>query len=431
MGRNVARSRRRGHLFRLLPQHPESVARAAVGRRWPERTRARSEAGHRSGPGCAPRSGARARWWLWGHRPGRPFLAARAALPGGGPVAPHVFEYLFHRNEPRAAWLAAAIVLVAAAGRALEPDPGAPPRLPSGRGPPGVHRRRGGRSRASGVPRLPRAPALDGRVRAALPGQGSSLRGHLAAKVPPLLLPRLVSAHSAGSSRWRRRARSSPLTGPDLRCCSPRSPGSAFPGYSIRLIGALSLALLWRLARRLWPGRTRPAGGPLRGRLAGVLGQRHLLLFDGRAPGRVARVCPARSRGPAGPCRRGRLAGLALHIRFPHLLFALPFVAWLLMRGRPQSATLLRWARVLHPGRRRGMSKPGAYPSRRAGSRCGQRLAAAESPGDERSAKTAGAGKRIVQGEGQRATTAPAKDQPALENEQGNPKRRARCAPIE
>src|SRR6267154_443214 len=36
-------------------------------------------------------------------------------LPSGGPVAPHVFEYLFSRNEPQAAWLAIAVVLASAA----------------------------------------------------------------------------------------------------------------------------------------------------------------------------------------------------------------------------------------------------------------------------------------------------------------------------
>src|SRR6266850_6695667 len=36
-------------------------------------------------------------------------------LPSGGPVAPRVFEYLFYRNEPQAAWLAIAVVLASAA----------------------------------------------------------------------------------------------------------------------------------------------------------------------------------------------------------------------------------------------------------------------------------------------------------------------------
>src|SRR3979490_1676617 len=36
-------------------------------------------------------------------------------LPSGGPAAPRVFEDLFSRNEPQAAWLAIAIVLASAA----------------------------------------------------------------------------------------------------------------------------------------------------------------------------------------------------------------------------------------------------------------------------------------------------------------------------
>src|SRR3984893_13185928 len=36
-------------------------------------------------------------------------------LPSGGPVAPRIFEYLFSRNEPQAAWLAIAVVLGSAA----------------------------------------------------------------------------------------------------------------------------------------------------------------------------------------------------------------------------------------------------------------------------------------------------------------------------
>src|SRR5438067_629279 len=51
-------------------------------------------------------------------------LLLAGPLTAGGPVAPHIFEYLFARNEPAAAWLAIAIVLAAAfvarSGRAPE-----------------------------------------------------------------------------------------------------------------------------------------------------------------------------------------------------------------------------------------------------------------------------------------------------------------------
>ena len=51
-------------------------------------------------------------------------LVLAQPLPSGGPVAPHIFEYLFFRNEPQAAWLANFMLAYAALFRLeLPPQP--------------------------------------------------------------------------------------------------------------------------------------------------------------------------------------------------------------------------------------------------------------------------------------------------------------------
>jgi len=269
-------------------------------------------------------------------------------LPDGGPVAPHVFEYLFYRNEPRAAWLAMAIVLVAALATRWNRTPerflvsrlAADPRAFIAAVTVALAASAFLVYRAHPLSMDEYAPLFQARVFA---------RGHLAAKVPPLLLPRLVPP-----IRWFLEA------APTGEIVSAYWPGFALlltpfawlgiPWLLNPVIGALSLALLWRLARRLWPGTDAPGWAVLFAAASPTFSVNAISFYSMGAH-------LAASLGFALLVLEGRLVlagaigslALALHNPFPHALFALPFIAWISLRPAPVR-NLLRLALGYAPG---------------------------------------------------------------------------------
>lgn len=275
-------------------------------------------------------------------------LLLAGPLPAGGPVAPYVFEYLFARNEPAAAWLAIAIVLAAAvvarAGRAPE---------------------RFLVARLSADPRafiacatlvLAAAALLVYRAHPLSMDEYTPLfqarvfaRGRLAGQVPPELLPRLV---------------------PPMRWFIESAPSGAmvsayWPGFALLLtpfvwlgcpwllnplLGGATLLLGHRLARRLWPD-TRAAGWAVLFIAASPAFSVNAISFYSMAAHLAASLLFAvlvleERLVLAGAV--GSLA-LALHNPFPHTLFALPFIVSIARRpGR--IANLARLAAGYVPG---------------------------------------------------------------------------------
>ncbi|HWT84505.1 MAG TPA: hypothetical protein VN177_01940 [Myxococcales bacterium] len=261
-------------------------------------------------------------------------------LPSGGPVAPHVFEYLFSRNEPQAAWLAIAVVLASAALARW------------GRVPGSVVSRLTADPRAfvAGVTLVLAAAAL--LVYRAHPLSMDEVaplfqarvfaRGRLAGQVPPELMPRLVPPF-----RWFIE------TAPSGAMLSAYWPGFALlltpfvwigcPWLLNPLLGGATLLLAWRLAGRLWPG-TRAAGWAVLFTAASPAFSVNAISFYSMAAHLAASLCFAalvieERLFLAGVV--GSLA-LALHNPLPHTLFALPWIAWLAWRpGRLRNLLVL------------------------------------------------------------------------------------------
>src|SRR2546426_1678951 len=177
-------------------------------------------------------------------------LVLARPLPSGRPVAPRVFEYLFFRNEPQAAWLAIAVVLASAALARW------------GRVPGSVVSRLAADPRAfvAGVTLVLAAAALlvyrahplSMDEYAPLFQARAFARGRLAGQVPSELVPRLVPP-----IRWFIEA------APSGAMLSSYWPGFALlltpfvllgcPWLLNPLLGGATLLLVWRLARRIWP----------------------------------------------------------------------------------------------------------------------------------------------------------------------------------
>jgi len=247
-------------------------------------------------------------------------------VPKDGPVFPHVFEYLFFRNEPSAAWLAIAIL---ASGLLLSRSSRLPER-------PFV-------ARLSADPRLFIASATAVLALAALLVYRAHplsmdeyaplfqarvfARGRLDAQVPQVMLPRLLPP-----IRWFIEF------GPGGAMLSGYSPGFALllapfawlgcPWLLNPLLGGATLALTWRLSRQLWPGTSAPGWA---------------LLFTAASPAFSVNAISYYTMGAhlaaslafAILLLEGRffLAGLvgsvaiSLNNPFPHTLFALPWLA--------------------------------------------------------------------------------------------------------
>jgi hypothetical protein len=257
------------------------------------------------------------------------------------PATNHVFRYLFDRNEPAAAWLALAIVVVAFV---LARSPAFPER-------PAV-------ARLAADPRgfilavtvvlaacsllVYRAHPLSMDEYAPLFQARVFARGQLHAQVPPELVPRLVPA-----SVWF-------IEGsPSGALLSSYWPGFALllapfswlgcPWLLNPLLGGATLLLVFRVARKLWPETAAPgwavlftAASPafsanaisyysMNAHLTASLGFALLLLED--------RLLLAGAFGSLA---------LALHNPFPHTLFAIPWIAWIARRpGRARNLTRL------------------------------------------------------------------------------------------
>ena len=245
-----------------------------------------------------------------------------------GPTASHIFEYLFDRNEPAAAWLALAVLVLALLSSRW-------PTLPE-------------RFIVSRLARDPRAFITGATVvlaaAALLVYRAHPLsmdeyapffqarifaRGRLHAQVPPELIPRLVPPF-----RWFIEA------SPSGAMVSTYWPGFALlltpfvwvgcPWLLNPLLGGAALVLVWRVGRLLWPD----------GAAAGWA-----VLFTAASPAFSLNAISyysmnahlAASLAFALLVLEGRLflagvigsVALSLHNPFPHTLFALPWMAWL------------------------------------------------------------------------------------------------------
>jgi hypothetical protein len=297
-------------------------------------------------------------------------LVLAQPLPSRGPVAPHIFEYLFSRNEPQAAWLAIAVVLASAALARW------------GRVPGSVVSRLAADPRAfvAGVTMILAAAAL--LVYRAHPLSMDEYaplfqarvfaRGRLTGQVPFDLVPRLVPPF-----RWFIES------APSGAMLSAYWPGFALlltpfvwigcPWLLNPLLGGGTLLLAWSLAGRLWPG-TSAAGWAVLFTAASPAFSVNAISFYSMAAHLAASLCFAAlviedRLFLAGVV--GSLA-LALHNPLPHTLFALPWIAWLAWRpGRLRNLLVLAlgympgvivllggwmwWrARVTHPVETRG-----------------------------------------------------------------------------
>jgi hypothetical protein len=258
---------------------------------------------------------------------GLPLLIAGPVV-SARPATLHVFQFLFDRNEPPAAWLALgilALALIASRWKAL-PERFVVSQLA-----------RDPRAfiigttvvLAGGALLVYRAHPLSMDEYAPLFQARVFARGHLHAQVPPELIPRLVPPF-----RWFIE------TSPSGAMVSAYWPGFALlltpfvwlgcPSLLNPLLGGATLILVWRLARRLWPD----------GAAAGWA-----VLFTAASPAFSVNAISyysmnahlAASLAFALLVLEGRLflAGiigsiaLSLHNPFPHTLFALPWFAWL------------------------------------------------------------------------------------------------------
>ncbi|HEY4769784.1 MAG TPA: hypothetical protein VIH51_04140, partial [Myxococcales bacterium] len=259
----------------------------------------------------------------------------------GGPVAPRVFEYLFFRNEPQAAWLAIAIVLASAALARW------------GRVPGSVVSRLAADPRAfvAGVTLVLAAAAL--LVYRAHPLSMDEYtplfqarvfaRGRLAGQVPPELVPRLIPPFT----RWFIEA------APSGAMLSAYWPGFALlltpfvwigcPWLLNPLLGGATLLLAWRIAGRLWPG-TSAAGWAVLFTAASPAFSVNAISFYSLAAHLAASLCFAALVIEDRLFLAGVVGSLAvvLHNPLPHTLFALPWIAWLAWRpGRLRNLLVL------------------------------------------------------------------------------------------
>jgi hypothetical protein len=269
-------------------------------------------------------------------------------VPAGGPVAQHIFEYLFSRNEPAAAWLIVAIALgsvaIARSDRASERFVVA--RLASD---PRAFVGCATIILAAATLLVYRAHPLSMDEYAPLFQAGVFARGRLAAQVPPELLPRLV---------------------PPMRWFIESAPTGAmlsayWPGYALLLtpfvwlgcpwllnplLGGATLLLVHRLARRLWPG-TAASGWAVLFTAASPAFSVNSISFYSMAAHLAASLLFAVLVLEERLVLAGAVGSfaLALHNPFPHTLFALPFI--LAIARRPgRVANLARLAAGYLPG---------------------------------------------------------------------------------
>jgi hypothetical protein len=257
---------------------------------------------------------------------------------------PFAFEFLFLRDEPPAAWLSAAIVLLAALAAATK-------KMPE-------------RLFVSALAKDPRAfiacvtAALAASALLVYRGHPLSMdeyaplfqarifaRGSLIAQVPAELVQRLVPPF-----RWFIE------TSPDGRMLSAYWPGFALmltpfvwlgvPWLLNPLIGGATLLVLWRIARRLWPDSAAAGWVVLLTAASPAFVVNAISLYSMAAHLLMSACFAALLLDPTP--RRLLYAGavgsvaLTLHNPFPHALFAIPWIAALALRpGRIRNLAAL------------------------------------------------------------------------------------------
>lgn len=266
------------------------------------------------------------------------------SLAWRGPARPPAFEFLFLRDEPPAALLTVAIVVIAVlAGRARR----VPERL--------FVSSLAADARlfifcatavlAASALLVYRAHPLSMDEYAPVFQAHVFARGHLAAQVPPALVPWLVPPF-----RWFIEA------SPDGRMVSAYWPGFALlltpfvwlgvPWLLNPLIGGATLLAIWRIARRLWPDTAAAGWAVLFAAASPALTVNAISFYSMPAHLLASLAFAALLLSPTP--RRLFLAGavgsfaLVLHNPLPHALFALPWLgAIALRRGRLRNLALV------------------------------------------------------------------------------------------
>ena len=246
---------------------------------------------------------------------------------------PHAFEYLYRAHEPIAAWLCAALVLLAAAAAALRGDPrqlvaalARRPYLLVGVATVALSAAAVLVYRQHPLSMDEYAPLFQARVFAT---------GALAAKVPPGMVERLVPPY-----RWFIEAT------PDGHLVSAYWPGFALlltpfvwlgaPWLLNPLLGGASLYLIWWLARRTCAAEDAPGWALLLAASSPAFTVTAISFYSMGAHLCASLAFAALLLEPTP--RRLALAGtvgslaLALHNPLPHTLFALPFFVSLATR---------------------------------------------------------------------------------------------------
>jgi hypothetical protein len=264
------------------------------------------------------------------------FALLPSPLPAASSRRPAIFEYLFLRDEPSAAWLSCAIIVGAALlglfGRI-------PERLFVGRlaGRPVVFIAVVTGVLAVSALLVYRAHALSMDEYAPLFQARVFARGALFGRAPPELVSRLVPPF-----RWFIEA------GPDGRMVSVYWPGFALllapfawmqlPWLLNPLIGGASLFLLWKIARQIWPEGAQPGWAVMFAAASPAFLVNSISYYSMPAHLLASLAFVALLLRPTGSRLLaagavGSLA-LALHNPLPHVLFALPWIAAVALRPR-------------------------------------------------------------------------------------------------
>jgi hypothetical protein len=263
------------------------------------------------------------------------FASTAALMFGLGPPIvegqrPHAFEYLYRTQEPIAAWLSVALVLLAAGAAALRGDPRGLVASLARR--PHLFIAGATAAMAAGALLVYRAHPLSMDEYAPLFQARAFAAGALAGKAPPEMVGRLVPPY-----RWFIEA------SPDGHMVSAYWPGFALlltpfvwlrvPWLLNPVLGGVSLYLMWWLARRTCVAEDAPGWVMLLAASSPAFTVTAISYYSMGAHLCASLAFAALLLHPTP--RRLALAGavgsvaLVLHNPLPHVLFAIPFLIWL------------------------------------------------------------------------------------------------------
>ena len=258
-------------------------------------------------------------------------LLARSVPPGRPPA----FEFLFRRDEPAAAWLSCALIILAAAAARLFSSVRENALVAGLTADPRIFVAAVTAVLAGAAVLVYRAHPLAMDEYAPVFQAGAFARFSLTGKVPPELIPRMVPQ----APFWFIQ------TLPSGEMISSYWPGLALlltpfiwigaPWLLNPLLGGATLLVLWRLARKLWPQTAAPGWAVLLTAASPAFVVNSISFYSMTAHllaalGFAALMLEERYLA-AGAL--GSLA-LVLHNPLPHAIYAVPWLMWVAMRPR-------------------------------------------------------------------------------------------------